>query len=247
MESVSEFPGNLHFFKLLSLLSRHNHVSLTQVMLKVPPTLILGFGFEKPTYMASTLVGVRFESVLESELSKKLDALNLYSDRDRLSLPRFLIKTETEKWPCRTTHEVLHKLSSRRGENCVVQPFILSPDYTAQRVRVTWSQDTGVTAVLFANEVNYFRKRRGAGKTHRKLASAGDGIESTWGVGVEDQQLFVSPFVEPSACSLSKSTSFLSSAVTYTKVLLEKSVLVSVSGVITSLTVEVMLDLVGKW
>jgi len=107
MERVPEYPGNLHFFRLLYLLSRRN-----RVLLKVPPTLIMGFGFEKLMLMHTTPLGIRFESVSSVELPARLESMHLYSSEERLGLPMYLIKTEAEKLPCQSTAEACTHIQS---------------------------------------------------------------------------------------------------------------------------------------
>jgi hypothetical protein len=101
MERVPEYTDNLHFFRLLFLLCRRNRVSL-----KVPPTLIKGFGFEKLMFMSATSLGIRFESVASAEeILSRLESMQLYTPEQRIGLPMYLVKTEGEKLVCQSKAE----------------------------------------------------------------------------------------------------------------------------------------------
>ena len=242
MESVPEYPTSLHFFKLLYLLCRRNRVTL-----KVPPTLIMGFGFDKVVLMTAGSLGVSFKPVIEAEFMSHLDAMNVYTSEERLGLPKFLVKTLDEKQPCYSSTETLSVMQRlvTQHEEFVVQPYLLSPQYTPQKVRVTWTLENGSQAWLYANQLTCFGTVRGFSGSagHRRGRSD---VKDTVRNHTTDH-LFVSPFTEPSSCTISAATQVLARSVEYVKHLLESSILLTVRGKIKGIQVDMMLDIKGKW
>lgn len=119
MESVPELPGPLSFFKLLFLLSKKNQVTLNQVLVKVPDSLISGFGFERPVFMTMTSAGVKFAEVEAGDISEIVESMSPYTGTERGALPAFVLKKATTRLPLQNAQEAIKRwmaIQTRRGE-----------------------------------------------------------------------------------------------------------------------------------
>lgn len=124
----------------------------------------------------------------------------------------------------------------------MVQTYLLSPNYTAQKVRVIWTRENKTQVLLYVNELTYFGTRKGTLTRGRTGSCVG-----YRGAMKDASLLFVSPFAEPSNCSLSTTTQTLSRTVEYIKQLLESTVLRAVRGLVKGLQIDMLLDMSGKW
>lgn len=118
-----------------------------------------------------------------------------------------------------------------------MQTYLLSPNYTAQKVRVIWTRESRAQVWLYVNEVTYFGTGRGTAR----------GRSGYRGQVKDTGLLFVSQFVEPASCSLSTATQTLSRTVEYVKQLLETTVLRGVRGLVKGLQIDMLLDIAEKW
>lgn len=249
MESVPELPGHLHFYKLLYLLSKQNQVGSIQVLVKVPDSLICGFGFERPVFMTMTPVGVRFGTVEERDISVLISTLNPYSLSERGPLPAFVLKSSSIRQVLPTSQAAIQRWSPihvRRGkthsEEAILQAYLISPDHKAQRVRVTWTQG-GVRVQWITNSDCFLKEKEGEEQGNRKKVR----FEGMGTGEVVEKALFPGQFAEVYQCRLSPATSELAFMVEYVKTVLEQAVLIPSGYTISSLTTDFLQDIHQKW
>jgi hypothetical protein len=236
MERVEEYSGNVHFFKLLFQLAAQN-----QVTLKVPDTYISGFGFANPVLMTSTPAGMRFTQVLN--FSHMLDQLFHYDDKELGALPHYVLKRRGAKSWLYSKHEAIRaweRLTNK--EDFVLQPFLISPSGVARLVRVTWTQLRGTTAKLLSSKHPFLKAKENIQQTVRFA-----GISAPELMDVDERYLQVNETAEETDCTISQATEHLAATVEYVRLILEKTVLQGFSGRISSLTIDVLPDIQGKW
>ena len=253
MESVPEIPGQLHFYKLLYLLSKQNQVGTIQVLVKVPDSLICGFGFERPMFMTMSPAGVRFGSIEERDIPTLLSTLNPYSVSERGPLPAYVLKHSSTRKLLHTCQEASQRWSqihTRRGkthpEEAILQAYLITPDQKAQRVRVTWEKGVGVKVEWMTNSDCFLRAKE-AGEQGSRKAVRFAGVGGRGEEDIEEGALFPGPFAEVHQCRLSPATSELGFTVEYVKTLLEQAVLIPSGYTISSLKIDLLQDIHRKW
>ncbi|CAG9332971.1 unnamed protein product [Blepharisma stoltei] len=121
--------ANIHFYKLLEEVHEN-------IQIKLPETIIIGFGFEEPTFMWN------FENDhLSFEVVSKEDILHIisrWSAKD--SLPIAIVKTDAKKHWCETTDEIAKFLN----EECVIQQ-VIKHHSSFPNIRITWDFQKGYT------------------------------------------------------------------------------------------------------
>lgn len=122
----------------------------------------------------------------------------------------------------------------------MLQPYIISPDQRAQRVKVTWTHLAGLIVELYSNEKGYFKPRTEAKEPHQVHFEP-------FPRELDLKEVFVTPFANIVQCRLSQATAELSNTVEYVRNLLEKSVLSGSGRKLCSLAVNMMRDIKGKW
>ena len=86
--------------------------------MKVVDSLICGFGFGKTTLMRAGEAGIRFSEVKDEDSEAVIGTLNPYSDAQRRTLPRFVLKTADSKFAIYSVSEATDRwkaLKSTRG------------------------------------------------------------------------------------------------------------------------------------
>lgn len=93
MEPIPEVPNSLHLYKLLFHLSANNNVPFIQLALRVPPTLLCGFGFSSPTLMQFNKHRLEFKERVRPEEA----VIALEQAYVKTGLPRFILKAKSGK------------------------------------------------------------------------------------------------------------------------------------------------------
>ena len=222
--------------------------------MKVPDSLICGFGFEKPVFMTMTPAGVRFGAVEERDIAALLSNLNPYSVSERGPLPAFVLKHSSSRKLVKTIQEATQRWSTiqtRRGnkhtEEAILQAYLISPEKRAQRVRVTWEKAAGVKVEWITNSDCFLKASQASDmesvKAVRFSGITGEALEEE----VDQKALFPTPFAEIHQCRLSPATSELGFTVEYVKTLLEQAVLIPSGYTLSSLKIDLLQDIHHKW
>lgn len=236
MQSVEEYPSNVHFFKLLFQLAAQN-----QVTLKVPDTFISGFAFSHPVFMTFSTTGLRFTQVLD--FPHMLDEMHQYEDTVRSVLPRYVVKRRQGKDWLYTKQQAVQTWERLHGkEDFVLQPFLVSPGSTARLVRVTWTQLRGTKAILLSSPCPYLKPKENAQKSVRF-----SDITSTESMDTDEKYLQITDTALETECNISQTTEHLAATVEYVRLILEKTVLQGFSARISSITIDVLPDIHGKF
>lgn len=95
MEPIPESEAQIHFFKLLEMLSHHNSVLSTQVHLRPPPSILHGFQLPGLVLMHVVRSRLQFHSI--SSLESALPALHIYTPHEKRDFPLYIVKTNSRK------------------------------------------------------------------------------------------------------------------------------------------------------
>ena len=228
MESIPEDPSCVHFFKLLALLARNNSVCRTQLHLKLPNSLLFGFGFKSPTLMQYFQYRLQFTPFSELEFEDAISHLDLYTDATRGSLPKYVFKLKGEKLFARTKDELtslwrrlVHSSRTFHTGDFVVQPFIISKTHKACVVKLSWHLAHGASVTL-----------------HQCATELNPDNYSSLTVG-EDAEVL--------PATLSQSTNHLRESIEYVRVIVEKAVFWQTEGRVKQLKVQFMQDVFDNW
>lgn len=222
--------------------------------MKVPDSLICGFGFEKPVFMAMTPAGVRFGTVEERDISALLSNLNPYSVSERGPLPAYVLKHSSSRKLVKTLQEATQRwttIQTRRGnkhtEEAILQAYLITPEKKAQRVRVTWEKAAGVKVEWMTNSDCFLKASQAPDKESVKAVRFAGVTDEALVEEVDQKVLFPTPFAEIHQCRLSPATSELGFTVEYVKTLLEQAVLIPSGYTLSSLKIDLLQDIHHKW
>lgn len=109
MEPIPEQPAQMHFYRLLELLARHNTVLSTQVQVKPPNSLLVGFGFNTPMQMCYSAHRLQFHAGLTSQFP--LSSLNLYPQDLQGDFPQYILKSKGKKTYARSSQDAVRLLT----------------------------------------------------------------------------------------------------------------------------------------
>lgn len=224
------------------------------MLVKVPDSLICGFGFEKPVFMTMTPAGVRFGTVEERDISALLSTLNPYSVSERGPLPAYVLKHSSTRKLIPTLQEATQRwttIQTRRGnkhtEEAIMQAYLITPEKKAQRVRVTWEKAAGVRVEWMTNLDCFLKASQGPDRDIVKAVRFSGITGGALQEEVDMKVLFPTPFAEIHQCRLSPATSELGFTVEYVKTLLEQAVLIPSGYTLSSLKIDLLQDIHHKW